>query len=44
MAITPQQELKNQQDYCNITQWHNAGFKGNNVTIWNCDGGWDILM
>ena len=30
--------VKQQNDYCGVTAWHDAGFKGNGVVVWDMEG------
>lgn len=32
-----QESIKQQNDYCGITHWHEKGYKGQGVTVWNCE-------
>lgn len=29
--------IKQQNDYCGVTHWHEKGFTGKGVTVWNCE-------
>lgn len=32
-----QESIKQQNDYCGVTHWHEKGYKGQGVTVWNCE-------
>lgn len=36
---TVQEELKKQLEYSNLIQWHDNGFNGEGINIWNTEGG-----
>ena len=38
MAPTIDSKLKQQHDYCGITNWWEHGYTGKGVGIWNCEG------
>lgn len=29
--------IKQHNDYCGVSEWHSKGFKGQGVTVWNCE-------
>ena len=31
------EKVEEQNNYCGVTAWHNAGFTGEGVHIWNCE-------
>ena len=35
--MTLEEIIKNQNKYCGVSDWHAAGFKGQGVTVWNCE-------
>ena len=32
-----EERIKQQNDYCGVTHWHEKGYKGQGVTVWNCE-------
>ena len=38
MAITPDEKIQSQHEYCNLIEWWNAGYSGQGVGVWNCEG------
>lgn len=37
-TVTTSAKVDRQADYCNITQWHDKGYTGKGVGVWNCEG------
>ena len=35
---TPDEIIRNQNEYCNLNEWWNAGYSGQGVGVWNCEG------
>lgn len=32
-----EENIKQQNDYCGVTHWHEKGYTGKGVTVWNCE-------
>lgn len=32
-----EETLKSQNEYCGVSEWHEKGYKGQGVTVWNCE-------
>lgn len=39
--MSVQDVISRQNDYCGITRWHNAGYKGQGIVVWNTEGASD---
>lgn len=32
-----EETLKSQNEYCGVSEWHSKGWKGQGITVWNCE-------
>lgn len=35
--MTVEETIKKQNNYCGVSEWHSKGFKGQGITVWNCE-------
>lgn len=35
--MTKEEKVKKHNDFCGVTEWHDKGFKGQGITVWNCE-------